>query len=55
MPDGWHILDLGLEKRIAIRDDIFDRFNYFARPFPIKDFGLFDRWQIAIGLALREE
>lgn len=52
-PEGWHIVDVGLEKFLAVKDDIFDKFKFYARPFPIEGFNLYDRWRIAIRLALR--
>ncbi len=50
--DECHLLYLGLGTSMAIRDEVFSAFRYFAKEYPIKNYKLFQNWRKVVATTL---
>lgn len=53
--EDWHLVYLGVETSIAIKDEVFSAFKQYAKEYPVKNYKLFQNWRRVVLLTLKGE
>lgn len=51
----WHLVYLGIQTSIAIKDEVFDTFKLYAKDYPVKNYCLFQNWRKVVQLTLNNK